>query len=352
MKILSIALLCIVTCGTLAPAWASVDVVTYMPISGDPVTPVFKFSKTVIVSYPNGGKIRDELNGKNSIISINENSSNNTSVKLLVDQLNTVIANERKSPVTITDLAVNYQVWIHGDDKQATLDYVLTLTPTITGYVMGKNTDDSTTVLDASWIGINLKDPVVIYSENYHDMEINHPVNVIKNVLPYVYDIIRDTDAEKLLDANLIDASMLFDTSLDKWDSLFDPAYTLSDSVGYGYSGQKVAVTGFAYGQSDLYQGSLKTQNKELDFTADSKYHLTVIDKASSGTINVQGRAAAYFIHGYPAFSTVPYANPNNTWCVGCLSPDQALLRSVLWISVIGAAVIGFWIFYFRRFKE
>ncbi len=105
-----------------------------------------------------------------------------------------------------------------------------------------------------------MKGPVVISTQQYGDLDINSPLGVIQKQLPDVYNILNGTPAEAPLSANLIDASPLVGYPIDKWNTLFDPAYTLSETAGYGYAGQKVAVTGFAYGQSDLYQGSLKTR--------------------------------------------------------------------------------------------
>lgn len=55
MKMLHVATFAILLFGT-APALAIEDLVAYLPISGEPVTPQFKFSKDITLDYPNGGK--------------------------------------------------------------------------------------------------------------------------------------------------------------------------------------------------------------------------------------------------------------------------------------------------------
>ncbi|WP_166289854.1 hypothetical protein, partial [Candidatus Nitrosotalea sp. FS] len=106
----------------------------------------------------------------------------------------------------------------------------------------------------------------------------------------------------------MLDANPLVDYPIEQWNSLFDPAYTLDDVAGSNYVGQKVPITGFAYGQSGMYQGSLKPKTTDLDFTADSKYHIATIEKTSMGTIDVEGHANGYSIQGMPAISTVQTA--------------------------------------------
>lgn len=302
--LLASAILSLLVFGTVAPIWATVDFNAYLPIEGTPINPEFKFTKNVAIDYSNGGKLKDALMGKNMTISFSDTSDNNTSIKSFIEAINTEFATDRKSTATISNLKVEYQVQINGDDKGATLDYLIKLTPTVNGYTLNKGGGDVPTVLDISWMGFVMKDPVIISTQQYGDLDINSPMGVIQKQLPDVYSILKGTPAESPLSVNLIDASPLVGYPIDKWNSLFDPAYTLSETAGYGYAGQKVAVTGFAYGQSDLYQGSLKAQNIDVDFTADAKYHLTIVERASSGTIDAAGHANGYMVQGTPAIST------------------------------------------------
>jgi hypothetical protein len=333
--------------GTVSPIWATVDFNAYLPIAGTPVTPEYKFTKTVFIEYPNGGKIRDLLQDKNLTISFTDNANNNTSIKNFMQQINSQIATERKSLATMTNLEIEYRVVVGGDSKHASFDYSITLTPTITDYVLNKGGGDVPAVLDASWIVFNMRDPVTITTEQYGDLEINYPIDVIKSQLPDVYNVLKGTDAENALKQNTIDASPLFTQQpLDKWDSLFDPAYTLSETAGYGYKGQKVAVTGFSSGLSGAFTGSMKVQNVEMDFTADNKYHLTIIERPSAGTISVEGHANAYYVQDEPAFSTTPQSvsNISNTTA-------QGLSTMTIYAMAGLAAVIAGGIFWWSNKK-
>jgi hypothetical protein len=89
----------------------------------------------------------------------------------------------------------------------------------------------------------------------------------------------------------------------------------------------------------------LKTQNKELDFTADSKYHLSVIDRASSGTIDVAGHASGSILNGEPAISTTVMTTgmitPVGEHPIGGISTMQVYVIAA--ITTVIAAGIFLW---------
>ena len=344
--LLASAILSLLVVGTVSPIFATVDLNAYLPIAGNPITPEFKFTKNVAIDYSNGGKLKDLLNGKNMTLSFTDTSANNTSIKSLMESINTVFATQRKTTATMTDLKVDYQVQINGDDKGATIDYRITLTPTVTGYILNKGGGDVPTVFDISWIGFKMTDPAVITTSNLGDLDINSPLGIIKNQLPDVYNQLKGTPAESALGTSLLDASALVAYPIDKWNTLFDPAYTLSETAGYGYAGQKVAVTGFAYGQSDLYQGSLRPVNIDLDFTTDAKYHLTIIERASSGTIDADGHANGYLVQGDPAISTTAQVSTTGTNATA-----QGLSTMTIYAMAGFAAVIAAGIFWWSNKK-
>lgn len=344
--LLASAVLSLLVVGTVAPIFATVDFNAYLPIEGTPITPEFKFTKNVAIDYSNGGKLKDLLNGKNMTLSFTDTSDNNTSIKSFMEDINTEFATDRKTTATISNLTVNYQVQINGDDKGATIDYKILLTPVLNGYVLSKGGGDVPTVFDISWMGFKMTSPVVISTSNLGDLDINSPIGIIKNQLPDVYNVLKGTPAESPLSTNLMDASALVGYPIEKWNTLFDPSYTVADSAGLGYGGKKVAVTGFAYGQSDLYQGSLKAQNIDVDFTTDAKYHLTVVERASSGTLDADGHANGYEVQGDPAISTTVGVSSTGTNATA-----QGLSTMTIYAMAGFAAVIAAGIFWWSNKK-
>ena len=344
--LLASAVLSLLVVGTVSPIFATVDFNAYLPIDGTPITPEFKFTKNVAIDYSNGGKLKDLLNGKNMTLSFTDTSENNTSIKAFMENINTEFATDRKTTATISNLTVNYQVQINGDDKGATIDYKISLIPVLNGYVLSKGGGDVPTVFDISWMGFKMTGPVVISTSNLGNLDINSPIGIIKSQLPDVYNVLNGTSAESPLSSNLIDASALVGYPIEKWNTLFDPSYTVADSAGYGYGGKKVAVTGFAYGQSDLYQGSLKAQNIDVDFTTDAKYHLTIVERASSGTLDADGHANGYEVQGDPAISTTVGVSSTGTNATA-----QGLSTMTIYAMAGFAAVIAAGIFWWSNKK-
>jgi len=344
--LLASAILSLLVIGTVSPIFATVDFNAYLPISGNPITPQFKFTKNVEIDYPNGGKLKDLLNGKNVTYSYSGNADNNPSIKTLMESLNTLLATQRKTTATFSNLQVDYQVQVNGDSQSAAVDYKIVLTPTLTGYMLYKSNGDTPTVFDVSWIGLDVTGPAVISAGSLGNLDINSPIGIIKSQLPDVYNVLKGTAAESPLSINLLDASALVSYPIEKWNALFDPAYTLSDAVGLGYKGQKVAVTSFAYGQSDIYQGSLKTAKIDLDFTADTKYHLTMIERAGSGTLDVDGHANGLEVQGDPAISTTTGASANTG-----ITTAQGLSTMTIYAMAGFAAVIAVGIFLWSNKK-
>lgn len=339
-RYLALGLIGLLVFGSISPIWATSDLAANLNSAGLPIQPTFKFLESAFFDYPSGGKLKDLLSGKNYTMSFTENS-NNTSVKDLINQLNTALTRDQKSQAIITDLTVQYNAVLQGDDKSASIDYSVVLIPTLTNYVIQKGTGNtSPTILDAAWMGLTLKDPVTIKTAQYGDVEITQPVSFLKKIAPDVYSMIKGTPAENALQNNLIDASSILQEPIDQWVHLFDPAYTLSETSGYGYAGQKVAITTYTMGQSSLGEGTQNTKQIETDFTADTNYKLTTIQHASSASINIDGHAIATSVAGTPAFGTTPQSTGGDT------SSGGFPVGIIYGMAVFGAVVAGgvlFW---------
>jgi hypothetical protein len=294
----------LVICGAVSPVWATVDFKAYLPMEGTPITPEFTFTKNIVIDYSSGGKLRDALMGKNTTVQFSDTSNNNTSVKSLMDAINSDFIAERKSNAVISNLRLDYQVKINGGDKNATFDYMIKLVPTVNNYTVYKGSGSAPTTFDISWIGFDIKNPIYVTTKQYGELEINSPLGVIKSQLPDVYNLLKGTHAENTLNLNLLDASANVKYPIDKWDSLFDPNYILPDSTGYGYAGKKVGVTEFSFGPNNMYQVYWKPVTNTTDFTIDSKYHMTVIEEQSFGTIIAAGHAIGQMVQNYPVIST------------------------------------------------
>jgi len=338
-KYFALGLIGLLVFGGISPIWATSDLSAHLSSSGNPEKASFKFLESAFIEYPSAGKLKDLLAGKTYTISFNENS-NNTSVQDLIRQINANLVHDQKSPVIVTDLMVKYTATLLGDEKSASIDYNLELIPTITSYVITKGSGDTPTIIDAAWMGLTIKDPIVIKTAQYGDVEINNPVSFLKKVAPDAYSVIAGTVAEDNLKNNLIDASSILEVPLGVWTHLFDPAYTLSETSDYGYAGQKVAITTYTMGQSGLGEGSQKPTQKTLDFTADTNYQLTIVQHPSSATLNIDGFAISTKVGDTPAFATTPKATTTETSSGGF--PVGVIYAMAAFGAIVAGAIL-FW---------
>jgi hypothetical protein len=295
--------------GTFSPIWATVNFNGYLPLTGNSINPSYDFEKSFFINYPAGSKLQNLLQNKNLTIAFTDNANSNPEIKNFMEQINTDIATNEHSPAIFTNLTVNYKVNINGYSDHASFDYKVKLVPTAEKYILSAaSVQDQPTTIDASWIAFSVNNPVTITTKQYGPIEINSPIGVIQSQLPDVYNEIKGTDAFQVFQSPyLIDATGLYTQQpLNKWDSLFDPAYTLAETAGYGYKGQKVAVTTFSSGLSGLITGSASVNNVDKDFIGSdgTKYHISTKEQPNAGTINVEGHANPNQIQGGWTFAT------------------------------------------------
>lgn len=287
------------------PAYA-VDLNAELSSKGVPEKPTFRFVETAFVDYHNGGKLRDLLQHKNMTISFHDDSSN-LSVQDLIGRINTNLSQDLKGQTKVTDMSIDYRASIVGEDNSATVDYSLTLMPTIDNYVVTKNSDDST-VIDAGWIGLSLHGPVVIKTTKYGDVEINKPASFLHKVVPDLE--ITDSNAQQVLSYDLIDSRSIVQQPVSSWQHMFDPAYIITETSGWGYNGSKIPITTYAIGESSIGIA----QNSVIhtaDFTLDKSYEIQTIQHASSATIQIDGHASLEAVGGVITFTTIPSVNDN-----------------------------------------
>jgi len=332
--------------GTVSPIWATVNFNGVLPLAGNPINPTYDFEKSFFINYPAGSKLQSLLQNKNLTVSFTDDANANPDIKAFMQQINTDIATNEHSAAILTNLLVDYKVDINGYTDHASFDYKIVLTPTVTNYVLNTASGDIPETIDASWIAFSDNNPVKITTKQYGPIEINSPIGVIQNQLPDAYNVIKGTYAEQVFQSPyLIDATGLYTQQpLNKWDSLFDPAYTLAETAGYGYQGQKVAVTTYSSGLSGLVTGSTTVNNIDKDFTGSdgTTYHISTKEQANAGTINVEGHANPNQVQGGWTFVTTAQAAAgiSNTTAGGT---STTMVYAMAGFAAVIAAGIFWW---------
>ena len=172
------------------------------------------YQKTVFIEYPNGGNLFDILQGKEWTISGTADSSN-PRVQQLMAELNQGIAQDG-SVATISDLNVAYDFHLKARNINTSVDYRVILEGTLTDYVI---TDDGQrTLVDLGWRGLSTDKPITI-----DGVEINIPINILRDQEPEAYAILAGTEAENVLNRHLLNADFILEQPLTNWHFLFDP---------------------------------------------------------------------------------------------------------------------------------
>ncbi|MDE1726495.1 MAG: hypothetical protein KGH89_04450 [Thaumarchaeota archaeon] len=332
--------------GAVSPSFATVNFSATLPLAGNPINPTYDFEKSFYIDYPAGSKLQSILQGKNATVVFTDNATSDPALKTFMQQINTDIVSNEHSTAVLTNLVVDYQLAINGYSDHASFDYKIVLTPTVTGYVLNTASGDIPETFDASWMAFNASAPVSINTNQYGPIEINYPIDAIKSQMPDLYNALKGTDAYSVFqNPNLLDATGLFSQQpVDKWDSLFDPAYTLTETAGYGYQGQKIAVTTFSSGLSNAFSGTLHVNNIDEDFTGSDglKYHISTKEQANAGTINIEGHANPNKVQGGWTFTTTAQAS-NTTSTVTAGGTSTMMVYGMAGFAGVIAVGIFWW---------
>ena len=288
--LLTVLLAGILVIGTSSPAWAAQMDARVNPNSEESFFKI-NYQKTVFIEYPDGGKLFDELHLKEWTESGTADSSN-PGVKDLIVKLNDKISRDGSQAI-ISDLNVIYDIHLKGRTINASIDYKVALEGTITNYIISK--DQTKTLVDMGWRGLTATDEIMI-----DGVGINHPISVLIDKEPVVYEILKGNQAEEILSKNLIDANYILEQPLTNWHFLFDPT---GINVDAGTFGLDESISGFVVshwtmGESSLREGRQVERTFEAEVTADKNYVIRSVQSADAANLSAIGFGALDIIDG------------------------------------------------------
>ncbi len=270
--------------GTSTSAWAAQMDVRINPNSDESFFKI-NYQKTVFIEYPDGGKLFDELHLKEWTLSGTADTSN-PGVQELMNNLNSKIASDG-SQARISDLGVTYDFHLKGRNLNTAVDYKVILEGTITDYIISK--DQTKTLVDMGWRGVTATDEIFI-----DGVGINHPISILIDKEPVVYDILKGNEAEQILSKNLIDANYILEQPMTNYHFLFDPT---GINVDAGTFGLDESISGFVIshwtmGESSLREGRQVERIFEAEVVADQKYVIRSVQSADAANISTIGFGA------------------------------------------------------------
>ncbi|MDH3779459.1 MAG: hypothetical protein OES15_01250, partial [Nitrosopumilus sp.] len=262
--IMTVLLATLIVVGTSTPAWAAQLDARINPNSeSSPFS--MHYLKTVFIEYPDGGNLFDELRGNEWTVSGTADSSN-PGVQKLMDKLNEKISSEAIK-AKITDLNVYYEFYLKARNINTSVDYKVTLEGTLSDYVI---TDDGQrTLVDLGWRGMSTTDEIVI-----DGVEINIPINILRDQEPEVYAFFAGTAAEDVLNRPLLNADFIMEQPLTNWHFLFDPTGINADASTFGLdeSISGFVVSSWTMGESSIREGRQVERVFEAEVVADKTY--------------------------------------------------------------------------------
>ena len=275
---------------TVAPAFAAqMEFRTWVePNSVDEVE--IKFQRTIIINYDEGGMLADELRGQ-KVAKTFSLTSDDPGVIELRDRINYQLS-QLDSSATITDVQIDYDTKLTGRGLNTSVDYKIILTMQITNHVLRESSSASSGIVDMSWRGLMVPGEVTVNAQGIPH-EINLPISFISDVSPGLYNAIRGSEAETLLNNPIMDASGIKNQPLGNWHFLFDPTGINVDAAQFGLSEELAGVVWSSYtmGESSFREGIQTEKEHEATFTTDKIYDLRTIESADSANIFFAGFA-------------------------------------------------------------
>ena len=298
--ILPVLLAGLIVVGALTPVWAAQLDARINPNTDE--SP-FKMSylKTVFIEYPDGGDLFDELRGKAWTVTGTADSSN-PDVKELIGKLNRGIVDDG-SQARISDLTVSYEFQLKARNINASIDYKVVIEGTLIDYVITK--DSQKTLVDMGWRGLSAEGPVII-----DGIDINIPLNLIRDKESGIHSFLVGTEAEKLLDKNLINADFILQQPLTNWHFLFDPTGINVDAGTFGLDDEisGFVVSSWTMGESSIREGIQVEKDLKAEIESDETYVIRSVQSADTANLSAIGFGALDILDDIEIIGLTPTA--------------------------------------------
>ncbi|WP_067957958.1 hypothetical protein [Nitrosopumilus sp. Nsub] len=296
--ILTVLLAGLIVFGTSAPAWgAQLD--SRINPNNDESPFKIGYLKTVFVEYPNGGVLYDTLAGSEWKTS-GEADATNPDVQKLMIQLNEGIQQDG-SQARISDLNVLYEFQLKGRNLQTSIDYRVILEGTISNYVITE--DSQKKLVDLGWRGLSTKSPVEI-----DGVEINIPLDILQTEEPILYNTFVNTEAESVLNRELINADFILEQPLTNWHFLFDPTGINADASTFGLDDEIAGfvVSSWTMGESSIREGRQVERVFEAEVMADQHYTVRSVQSTDTANLFLIGFGALDVLDGIEIAGVTP----------------------------------------------
>lgn len=300
---LTILLAGLIVMSTSGPAWAAQLDARVNP-NNDSSPFSMNYQKTVFIEYPNGGQLFEEIRGKEWTVGGTADLSD-PGVQDLMNKLNQGIAADG-SQARISDLNVTYEFHLKARNINTSVDYRVLLEGTLTDYVITRDSQKS--LVDLAWRGLSVDGEIMVNDAEHGQVEINIPINILRDQEPAVYDIFAGTEAEDVLHRNLINADFILEQPITNWHFLFDPTGINVDAGTFGLDDEisGFVVSSWTMGESSIREGRQVERVFEAEIMADQQYVVRSVQSSDQGNLHVIGFGSPDILDGVEIVGVTP----------------------------------------------
>jgi hypothetical protein len=205
------------------------------------------------------------------------------------------------SQARVSDLNVLYEFQLTGRNLQTSIDYRVILEGTITDYIITE--DSQKKLVDLGWRGLTATSSIVI-----DGTEINIPLDILKTEEPILYNTFVNTEAENVLNRELINAHFIVEQPLTNWHFLFDPTGINADANTFGLdeSIQGFVVSSWTMGESSIREGRQVERVFEAEVMADETYIVRSVQSTDTANLSSIGFGALDILDGVEIIGVTP----------------------------------------------
>ena len=338
---LTILLAGLIVIGSSAPVFGAQLDTTLNPNNAE--SP-FKMSylKTVFIEYPNGGDLFDALGGTEWNTSGTADATN-PGVQKLMMKLNEGIQQDG-SQARVSDLNVIYEFQLTGRNIQTSIDYRVVLEGTITDYIITE--DSQKQLVDLGWRGLTTTSSIMI-----DGIEINIPLGVLETEEPILYNTFVGTEAESVLNRELINADFILEQPLTNWHFLFDPTGINADASQFGLD-ESIAgfvISSWTMGESSIREGRQVERVYEAEVMADELYTIRSVQSTDTANLSSIGFGALDILDGVEIIGVTP-TPPDDYMTTSTGGFPIMIIYGMAGLAAVGG--IGFFIISSRSMKN
>ena len=305
-SIVIIAVLSIfITIGGISPVFASSQLEVTIDPNSDTAIAKMTYQRSINIDYSDGGDLAQKMNGLSKQISFSTDSSN-PGVQSLISKINSYTLSQG-SQAQITELTLEYRTVMTGRSTSMSVDYSVTLHPTIHNFVIKQGSGNAPTLVDVDWRGFGAIGPIVINTLAYGDVEINLPISTFERFTPSLALSLKASDAAEIMSTRLMNGDEIKAQPIGNWHFLFDPTGIGADASQYGFQTGSV-ISSFTMGESSLREGLIREQIHEGSVSIDKTYKVTSYESSGNASIDLIGFANRDVLGTSEIFGVTPNA--------------------------------------------